>query len=192
VRPTLAACILALIALAPSASAQRVSIDFAESYAFGGIDSYAWAEFSDSSLEKSSPLMHERIVEIVERALEGSGVEKVASSPDVYVSYHASTTEKLRVHHDDWGYGYPSRWSRWHDHGMHAVHETTVTSYTEGTLIVDVWDPKTKQLIWRGTASGIVPRKPDRAGKDIERAIDKLAKKWRKLKAKGKVRLVDE
>ena len=187
-----AACTLACLALtAGGALAQRVSIDFDESYEFGGLESYAWAQFADTSLERRSPLMHERIVAAVDEAFQEAGGRKVESDPQVYVSYHTKTLEKLRVDHDSWGYGYPSRWHRWHDHDHHVMHETTVTSYTEGTLIIDVWDPETRRLVWRASVTGLVPRKPERAAHDIERALDKIAKKWRKMKAKGKVRTSD-
>ena len=186
-------CLLTLLATlaAGPVLAQRITIDFDESVEFDGLESYAWAEFSDTSLEKSSPLMHARIVAAIDGAFAETGARKVTENPEVYVSYHTSTTQKLRVEHDDWGYHYPHRWYRWHDYDHHAMHETRVESYTEGTLLIDVWEAESKKLIWRGAASGIVPRKPERAAKDIERAVDKIAKKWRKMKAKGKVKTRD-
>lgn len=37
---------------------------------------------------------------------------------------------------------------------------TRVRTYTVGTLVVDLFDTRTKQAIWRGTASDTVPDDP--------------------------------
>ena len=75
------------------------------------------------------------------------------------------------------------------DHGHTHWNETTVTTFTEGTLVIDVWDAKSKKLIWRGAATAAVPRNPEKGGALIDKAVDKLGKKWDKMKRKGKVRL---
>jgi len=47
-----------------------------------------------------------------------------------------------------YGYGYGYR-----GYGGSAI---DVSTYTEGTLVVDIFDSKTKQLVWRGVARGAV------------------------------------
>ena len=59
---------------------------------------------------------------------------------------------------------------------------TTVTTYQRGTLIIDVLDAREKKLIWRGTAEGIVPEKPEKEARKIEKAIDKIVSKWQRMK----------
>ena len=36
--------------------------------------------------------------------------------------------------------------------------------------------------MWRGTAVGAIPANPDKADKKINKAIEKMIKKWRKMK----------
>lgn len=53
-----------------------------------------------------------------------------------------------------------------------------VYSYTEGTLIVDFIDPRTKRAFWRGTASGVMnqPNNPDFG--QIDKAVAKLVQQY--------------
>jgi hypothetical protein len=57
-----------------------------------------------------------------------------------------------------------------------------VSAYSRGTLVVDIWRPDTKELIWRGTVVGIVPENPgvEQAEKAITKALDAIGKEWRK------------
>ena len=62
---------------------------------------------------------------------------------------------------------------------------TTVSTYETGTLVVDVWDAETEQLIWRGTAAGItVSDNPNKMAKRITKAIRKIVSEWDKTKAR--------
>src|SRR5256712_5626719 len=88
----------------------------------------------------------------------GLGYVATDSNPDFCIAYYASTNQKLDVTSWDYGYGWrPRWWSGWGrrygrgwggDWGMQSG--PVVTQYTEGTVIVDVIDPKTKDLLWRG------------------------------------------
>jgi hypothetical protein len=86
--------------------------------------------------------------------------------PDFLVATHSKTQEKLDV--QDWGYPGPYWGYGWND--------TTVTQYTEGTIIVDFVDPKANQVFWRGTASSVVnhPENPDL--NRLSKAVNKLMK----------------
>jgi len=92
-------------------------------------------------------------------AQEFAGLGYVASdsNPDFCVAYYASTNQKLDVTYWDYGYAWrPHWWSGWGRRwgrgwgGDWGIQSPTVTQYTEGTVIVDVIDPKTKDLLWRG------------------------------------------
>jgi len=72
-----------------------------------------------------------------------------AAQPDFLVAYYACTNQKLDVTYWDYGYPfYPGWWGGWGP-GW-GPYETTVTPYTQGTVIIDVLDPKSKELLWRG------------------------------------------
>ena len=53
---------------------------------------------------------------------------------------------------------------------------TTVSEYTVGTLVVDIFNAKSKQLLFRGTASDELSDKPEKNQKKLAKASDKMFK----------------
>ena len=76
--------------------------------------------------------------------LTAKGMTETSTNPDVLVAYHSKLQQKTQV--TDWGYG-GFYW------GMGPV---SIDQYTQGTLFIDLIDPKTKEVVWRGTASAVV------------------------------------
>lgn len=66
--------------------------------------------------------------------------------PDFTVAFYASAREKLDV--TNWDYGYPF-YPPWY-HYPYPRSTQTVTQYIEGSVIVDVINPSTRELMWRG------------------------------------------
>jgi hypothetical protein len=89
--------------------------------------------------------------------------ESTTTEPDFLVTYHVMTHQQLDVAAVGYGFwGWPG---------------AAVTSYTEGTLVVDFIDPKTRQVFWRGTATGVVnhPQSPNLAKLDkvVSQVVDR-------------------
>jgi hypothetical protein len=71
------------------------------------------------------------------------------SSPDFAVAYYATTKDKLDIMRWDYGYPWWPRWWRgWGSRG--PVGPMEETEYAAGTVVVDVIDSKTRELLWRG------------------------------------------
>jgi len=51
-----------------------------------------------------------------------------------------------------------------------------VNTYTVGTLVVDLFDTATKQVIWRGWATDALPDNPSKETKKLDKDIEKLFK----------------
>jgi uncharacterized protein DUF4136 len=172
------------LAVAP-AFAQKVYIDYDKAYDRSKVHTYAWGH-TDSTLEKINPRAHEHIVKQIDSYLVARGLKKVEEgAADVMVTYHTNSKEELSVNTDTWGYGYPSSfyWNPYWGSGFGTT-TTTVTTYTRGTLIVDVWDAHTKKLVWRSSATDIVPENPEKAYKKIDKALAKIVSKWESEKEK--------
>jgi len=111
-------------------------------------------------------LVVKRIRDAVTGKLEDKGL-RISSNPDFLIAMHGATREKLDV--QDWGYSSPraAYWGR---------RDITVQQYTQGTLILDFVDAKSKEMIWREVASGAVD--PDASAeqrtKRINEAVAKL------------------
>src|SRR5687767_4433537 len=79
----------------------------------------------------------------IEKQMAGRGYTRVESGqPDLLIHYHATTRRRLTVHDIDRGVGYCDT----------ADCRVAVAEYEAATLIVDIVDRRTSQLVWRGWA----------------------------------------
>jgi hypothetical protein len=130
---------------------------------------YGWAPRGD----QPETLADQAVRSSLEQSLAQRGiVPATQGAPDFLVDYHAKTQQRVEVSPGmgPWGfYGYGG-WGGWN--------YPAVSSYTEGTLIVDFIDPRTRQIFWRGTASAAVnnPANPDM--NKIANAVTQLMQKY--------------
>jgi hypothetical protein len=120
------------------------------------------------------------------REFAGLGYVATDSNPDFCVAYYASTKQQLDVNSWDYGYTWQPRWwsgwgRRWGrgwgpDWGMQST--PIVTQYTQGTLIVDVIDPKTKELLWRGQGMAAVSENEQLYEQDLQKAVEAIVDKF--------------
>ena len=54
--------------------------------------------------------------------------------------------------------------------------DTTEQDYKDGTLVVDLFDAKTKQLIWRGSAEDVLSDKAEMNETNLEKGVAKMFK----------------
>ena len=183
-------CILALVLAVGPAFAQKVYIDHDTNYDFGSVKTFAWAPTPETSVESSNPLLHSRIVADITKYMIEGGLSEVQDNPDIYVTYHGSSKEEMSISTSSFGYGYPGGWGYggygyggYHGYGWGGSMGTstsTVSTYEVGTLIVDAWDADSKELVWRGTAGGImITENATKMSKRIDKALQKIVKKSR-------------
>ena len=175
--------LIALLLLATPAAAQKVAVDYDREADFQSYKTFAWADTRETSLADRSAAVDSRIKNAIEYWLTDGGMIQVEEDPDLWVTYHTSASTQLQLNTTSFGYGYGSSW--FYGGGSTAGNTgTTVTEHTQGTLVVDAWDAKRKTLVWRGTATAVVAADPDKGGKKIDKAVKKIAQKWRKLYAR--------
>ena len=132
--------------------------------------------------------MHSRVNNSIEYHLTEGGLVEDTENPDVYVTYHTRTREEVQLHTSSMGYGYGGGWGwdpYWGGMGGMGGGSSTTTSHTyeRGSLIIDIWDAKKKEAIWRGTAEAVVKDNPQRAAKQIDKALIKIVKRFDKMRA---------
>ena len=67
-------------------------------------------------------------------------------------------------------------WHYWGgDMGMATTHLET---YVVGTLVIDLFDSRTRQLIWRGWSTDALPDDPKKQTKKLDKEIEKLFKNF--------------
>ena len=159
-----------LCAMAVAARAQSVQSDFDRSYDFSKLRTFNFAipGFDDPLAQDT--LNDGRIRAALRSNLSANGyMIEESEGPDFAVAYYVMARNKFNVQENG-----PRFFGR---------RDLSVDEYTEGTLGVDIYDVRTKRLVWRGRAVGTVELKG--TDKKINKAAEKLVKQFLKDARKG-------
>jgi hypothetical protein len=124
-------------------------------------------------------LLDQDIKRAVDAQLAQKGLTKVEKGGDLLVGYKASVNEEKSI--NLWGSGGNGFWGgspAWGG-GLYSVQGQT-SSIPVGTLVVGLYDPARKQLIWRGDATKTVSLKkdPNKNYQNLQKAMVKLFKNY--------------
>jgi hypothetical protein len=163
-------CFALLLTMLGAAFAQHVQTDFDHQANFSQYKTYSWQEIKDQN-----PLWDSRIKNAVDAQLRAKGWTQVDSGGDVaVVAIKTTQTQRtLQTFYDGFGGGW-----RWRGFGGFGTATTTEQDYKEGTLVIDLYDAKTKQLIWRGSAEDTISDKAAKNEKNLEKGVEKMFKNF--------------
>ena len=115
-------------------------------------------------------LIKQEIKRAVDEQLAQKGLTRVEKGADLHVDYHAAIRQEQSLYLSGMGFG--GRWDG-------SVQGQT-SSVPVGTIVVDLYDPAQKQLIWRGDATKTIDLKkdPDKNYKNLQKAMAKLFKNY--------------
>ena len=156
-----------MLLFAGKSSAQQVKTDYDRGANFGQYKTYSWAQ-----VKTKEALDVDRIKTAVNAALAAKGWTQVDSGGDVAMEI-TRNQQTLNTFYDGFGGGWG--WRRFGGGGFGEATTTTET-YKVGTLVVDLFDAKTKQLIWRGTSSNTLSNNSDKNIKNLDKGADKMFK----------------
>ena len=158
--------------LAGTLSAQQVKTDYDRSANFGQYKTYSWEH-----VKTQDPLYEDRIKNSVNAALAAKGWTQVDSGGDVSLVAMEIThnQQTLNTFYDGFGGGWG--WRRFGGGGFGEATTTTET-YKVGTLVVDLFDSKTRKLLWRGTSSDTLSNNSDKNIKNLDKGVEKLFKQF--------------
>jgi hypothetical protein len=157
--------LIGMILFAGPASAQQVKTDYDRSANFGQYKTYSWEQ-----VKTKDALDVDRIKNAVNAALAAKGWTKVDSSGDVSIVAMEIIRKQqtLNTFYDGFGGGW--RWGGFGDA------TTTTETYKVGTLVVDLFDTKTKKLVWRGSSSDTLSNNSDKNIKNLDKGAEKMFK----------------
>ena len=162
----------ALVLVSAAAFAQDVKTDFDKNANFAAIKTFSvkiGTSWNNSISEK-------RVTDEIAQTLTEKGWKQVDASPDALVLLHGATEKEksLNTFYSGGygGYGYRG----WGGMGGMGTATTTTSEYLVGTLVVDIFDAKSKALMFRGTASDEISDKPDKNIKKLDKASNKMFK----------------
>ena len=168
-----------LLALPPLASAQDVKIDFDKAFNFAPVKTYSM----QIGTAWGNDLSQRRVLDEFDEAIAAKGWKKVGENQaDIHVVLHGASQTKRNVntfYSGMGGYGY-----RYGGFGGMGSAQTVVNEYAVGTLVVDMFDAKTKNLVFRGTAEDEISDNAEKNAKRLEKASTKLFKNFPPTKGK--------
>jgi hypothetical protein len=167
--------ILLLILCSATVTAQKVQVGADPGVDVSKFKTYAW----EGKNIAANPFVGQAIINAVDREMAKKGLTKVESNPELTVVAVAATDTDLTMNYPSWNPGMNSI-------ATGVVVGTTAWPVTRGMLVIDLVDPKTKNSVWRGSASDTLKQGPtgnavkDAKGvtKTIDKAVEKMFKKY--------------
>jgi len=157
--------LLLLAVTVAGCSSISANYDYDTDADFSRLRKYGW--HAPKKVGDLTDIDRKRIRAVVTEELGAKGMVFDEHAADFRIAMHGGTKTRVRV--IDSGYRYSSGpW--WGGHGV------DVYQYEEGTLILDIVDAKSNELIWRGTATGVVnpDATPEQKEKQIREAVTKV------------------
>jgi len=169
-RNTVLAVSLAALSAAPLAAA-NVSTDYDHNANFRGYHTFSFAK-----VQTSDPFFEQRVKDEITKDLTQAGWQPVPSGGDVAITAIGGVHDKAEYNtfYDGLG-GMGWGWRGWGGWGGGwGTTQTTVHEVPVGTLMVDMYDASTHQMIWRGRSQSDLSNKSDKNTKTLDKDIDKM------------------
>jgi hypothetical protein len=146
----------------------KVEVEFDHSADFSAYKTFAWAPFQDPA---PNPANHVRVTRAVEHELEAKGFTKVGpEQAGVFVRYQGRLDKKIK--------GTTSQTeSPWKANNMNTVVTFDLKKAKVGTLILELWDGHTKDLVWQARESMSMPP-ADRMEDEINKSVRRLMSQY--------------
>ena len=172
--------------------------DYDESASFDDYQTFSWIAAKNTQdvpgPYRDDGLLDKRIKRAVTNALAYQGyTEQPDGTPDFYVVYRVGLEEKGYSYGFGYPYGYGFGYGGYgfgHHSGFHRSffghggygypyggYGGYGTTYTEGTLVIDIIDAGTNELVWRGSAVSPMSDETYDA-KEINKAVEKILEEF--------------
>lgn len=165
----------ALLVMSTALNAQDVTYNFDQAADFAKYKTYKWVDIKGAV--HPDQIVDKQIRSTIDSQLAAKGLSKTdGDKAELYISYQIAVSQEKQIDSYNMGgagWGYGPRWGG----GMQTATTSTINI---GTLILDMYDPGTKQLVWRGRASKTIDAnaKPDKRQKNLEKGMAKLLKNY--------------
>ncbi len=152
--------ILILGTMGAGCATTSVSSDYDRSADFSKLKTFGWAvdPKPTGDIRFDDPDLREAIKNSVEAELQAKGLQKAASGqPDLLLKYYITTEKKSQfVGGNPPTFNSRGVWSGATGATPYGGLETMTLHYEEGTFVLDMLDPRSGGILWRGTLEGMV------------------------------------
>ncbi|MEK9613574.1 MAG: DUF4136 domain-containing protein [Flavobacteriaceae bacterium] len=129
----------------------QVFSDYDSSIDFSEYKTYAYFK-PEIDQVKISDLDKRRILKSIDTEMNAKGLSK-SETPDLLIGFTTKAKEQIYVNnYSNWGWGWGWGWgfNPW----LWGPNQSSVSTRTEGTLLINFIDATTKQLVWQGKGRG--------------------------------------
>jgi len=150
------------VLLSPTTTAAKIEVAHDPSIDFSRYSTYAWIEGSPAA----KPEVEIWIVGAIEEELEAKGWRRVEDpgSADVHVKSLVMTLVNMHIF-SNYIASATGGWGFW---------QANTRAYGDGAVIVDIIDPDTDELVWRGIATGAVTGSWQKIEKKAPKIMSKM------------------
>ena len=166
-------CLLAMIVnvllLTSGTLAQDVKYNFMPGTDFSKYHTYKWVAIEGGG--HPNQIVDAEIKQAVDSQLSTKGLTKTdGDRADLYVGYQVAVDQEKQW--NAYGMGGGVRWG-----GMASAQSSTISV---GTLVLDLYDPASKQLVWTGNATKTIDpsSNQEKNQKNLDKAMAKLLKNY--------------
>src|SRR4029077_1466387 len=155
-----------LLATAGPLAAQDVRYNFMPGADFSKYRTYKWVNTGDAHPDQ---ILEAQIKQAVDSQLASKGMTKTDDDKaDLYIGYQTAVNQETQW--DVWG-------SRAFGMGSGSWTSSTISV---GTLVLDMYDPGTKQVVWTGSATKTIDTgsNHEKHMKNLDKAMAKLLKNY--------------
>ena len=161
--------VVALLAFG-TALAQDVTTNFMPGTDFTKYHTYKWVTIQGATYPNQ--IVDAQIKDAVDSQLTAKGLSKTeGDKADLYVGYQVSIDQQRQW--NAYGMGGGLRWGG----GMATAQSSTINI---GTLVLDMYDPSSKQLVWTGRATKTLDASAnqEKKQKNLNKAMQKLLRNF--------------
>jgi len=147
-----------------------VKTDYSHAADFQTYKTFSWIK-----VDAGDSLWTGRIKRAVEQQLSAKGLTMQPEGGDLGVAAMGRTKEEQNytTFYDGIGGGW-----FWRGFGGDTMATTSVQETPVGTLSIDLFDGKTKKLVWRGTSTETLTKNADKNTKKLDDAVRDMFKKF--------------
>ena len=161
--------------------AQKVTGDYDKSTDFTKYKTYHFLELQDDTDKIMTDFDEKRLLDAIENEMRVRQFKKVASDGDLALSVYIVVNKKTSTsaytnYYGGTGYRYGRHGRGWSN--GYATTSYSESDYLQGTLVLDLIDILSKDLIWQGVATGTIKSDPQKREKSIPKTVSKLMKKF--------------
>lgn len=167
--------VLGIMLVAACAPTMKVTTDYDKKADFSKYKTFDVYPVDEKN-QSISQLNRNRITSSVTAELTKKGLKQTSDNPDVLVNVVAilKNVKSVTANTDFYGYGGLYRPYAWGG-GMGSAYTTyNVDTYKDGSLIIDIIDAQTKNLVWEGVGNQEIDKPLENPDQQIAAAVAKI------------------